>query len=381
MLPSGISVRIRENLVEGAARTQTTLIIDPIVTLSGDRVAMSDIGDKGYGKIDQGNSREELISWTGITDNTTTYTLTGVVWGVNFHNLVGSVAANMKRHNSGSVFSINTDMHYIAEQFVSSDDFSVTDNSLEWGDGLDNDKTIYAKNGDTDKPFIRYDASENKFLISNNGVDTFDPQAGGSGLVAGHGIDINAGAIDVDLSELTTDTALDVTSGQIVVKFDESTLVENSADGIKLVVIDTETAPSTNINKLVKTDANGKVSTAYLTDIIPATIVSTGNNQVTSGRAVGTIYQNTSGRHKLVVISGWISAGIGSGGIYIDVNIGVSSPPTTRVAYNTCDDNGSAGQKPFSISFIAPVNYYYSAVRPATSGNLTLSSWFECDLI
>jgi len=120
MLPSGISVRIREDLIDGASRVQTTLIVDPIITLDGHRLLMTDIGDIGYGKIDGGTSREEIITWTGITDNTSTYTLTGCVWGLNFYDLSNAVA-NYKRHTSGAKFEIKTDMHYIAEQFISAD--------------------------------------------------------------------------------------------------------------------------------------------------------------------------------------------------------------------------------------------------------------------
>ena len=72
--PSGISIRIREDLVAGSARTQTTLICDPIITLDGHRLATADIGDICFAKLDQGTSNEEIISFTGITDNTTTYT-------------------------------------------------------------------------------------------------------------------------------------------------------------------------------------------------------------------------------------------------------------------------------------------------------------------
>ena len=97
--PSGISVNIREDLVDGSSRTQTTLIVDPLITKDGHRVVMTDIGDICFAKIDQGTASEEIISFTGITDNTTTYTLTGCVWGYNFYDGTGSVTANKKRRN------------------------------------------------------------------------------------------------------------------------------------------------------------------------------------------------------------------------------------------------------------------------------------------
>ena len=119
--PSGISVYIRQDLDEGAARSGTTLIIDPIITADGHRVTMSDIGDICFAKIDQGTSNEEIISFTGITDNTSTYTLTGCVWGYNFYNGTGSVAANQKKHISGSKIIITNDDHFLNLQYVNVD--------------------------------------------------------------------------------------------------------------------------------------------------------------------------------------------------------------------------------------------------------------------
>lgn len=203
MLPSGINIRIREDLIDGASRSQTTLIIDPIITKDGHRVTMSDIGDIGFGKINQGNSNEELISWTGITDNTTTYTLTGCIWGYNFYNLT-AVVANRKRHTSGATFSINTDMHYIEQQFVAKDTGIVTNNNLYLGDSLDSNKTFYAQNADANKPYMRYDKTLNKWIISNDGVNSYDPEAGGSGVTAGDGITITGGNIDINRLDTTT---------------------------------------------------------------------------------------------------------------------------------------------------------------------------------
>lgn len=119
--PSGISINIREDLVSGASRSQTTLIVDPIITKDGRRVTIADIGDICFAKIDEGTSNEEIISFTGITDNTSTYTLTGCVWGYNFYNGTGSVAANIKKHNSGASFIISDDDHFLALQYVNVD--------------------------------------------------------------------------------------------------------------------------------------------------------------------------------------------------------------------------------------------------------------------
>ena len=119
MQPSGISFYIRQDLVSGSARTGATLNVDPLITSQGHRMVMTDWeSTKAYGKIDQGNDSEEIITWTGITDNTTYYTLTGVTWGCNFHNTTCDVDDNKKKHISGSTFQVTTDFHAVSENFV-----------------------------------------------------------------------------------------------------------------------------------------------------------------------------------------------------------------------------------------------------------------------
>lgn len=115
--PSGIDISIRQDLAAGASRTGNTLVVDPIITKSGYRMTMADIGDIAFAKLDPNLANEEIISWTGMTDNTTTYTLTGVEWGYNFHNLATSTD-NYKKHFSGARFIITNDDHWLKTQFA-----------------------------------------------------------------------------------------------------------------------------------------------------------------------------------------------------------------------------------------------------------------------
>lgn len=265
-LPSGIEVRIRQDLSEGS-RGDTTLIIDPIITKAGYRVTMDDIGVRGFGKIDANNPREEIISWTGITDNGTTYTLTGVVWGINFHNSTGNFTDNMKRHISGAKFSINTDMHYIADNYVNKRDFNVSDNSIGWGDGTkDENKVLEARNGTANLPFIVYNETVNKWLISNDGINTYDIVAGGGGLEAGIATLINAGKIDVQVGDASgvqivdnkinivyqTNPGLEVnTSNELGVKIKENTGLIKDADGLWCDSIDPDNPVAQTPAKLI----------------------------------------------------------------------------------------------------------------------------------
>ena len=250
MLPSGISVRIREDLFSGAARTQTTLVVDPLVTITGHRITMTDIGDKGYGKLEQGTVREELMSWTGITDNGSTMTLTGCEWGINLHNLTAGVNENKKRHTVGSSFKITTDMHFVAEQyrdkdnnlFESPNDFEIKANELKLGDGTDNNnKIITAANGDANEPFIEYNETTGKWNISNDGVNSYDPEQGGSGVTAGDGIDITGGEVSVDLDQLVNDDdALDVTANRLSTKLKDNGYI-NKDEGLYVETVNPET--------------------------------------------------------------------------------------------------------------------------------------------
>ena len=68
------------------------------------------------------------------------------------------------------------------------------------GTDADVNVTIYAQNADASKPYVQYNASQNKWLISNDGVSTYDIAAGGSGLTAGQGITISGSAITTKLN-------------------------------------------------------------------------------------------------------------------------------------------------------------------------------------
>jgi hypothetical protein len=157
----------------------------------------------GYMVIEPGTSNKEIIKYSGVSSTT----LTGVTRGI---ALTGSsdAAGTGKTHAAGVTVSM-TNVHYYMEQLGAKGEANTwtTDQTFESaniniGDGsTDEDEQITANNGDANPPFIRYDSGDSKWYISNNGTDTYDPQAGGSGVTAGDGIDINAGAITVDPTE------------------------------------------------------------------------------------------------------------------------------------------------------------------------------------
>lgn len=124
-----------------------------------------------------------------------------------YGNMVGAATGN--KHPINSEIGC-ADVHIpieILNEIIRGDEGTGSRN-FRIGDETDNDMTIYAQNADASKPFIQYDSATNKWLISNNGVDTFDPSAGGSGVTAGDGISLTAGDLDIDV----TDTVIFVNS-------------------------------------------------------------------------------------------------------------------------------------------------------------------------
>lgn len=71
--------------------------------------------------------------------------------------------------------------------------------TLRVGDETDSNITVYAQNADGNKPYLQYNATSNKWLISNDGTSTYDISAGGSGLTRGPGVDVVASAITLDV--------------------------------------------------------------------------------------------------------------------------------------------------------------------------------------
>ena len=88
-------------------------------------------------------------------------------------------------------------------------------NNFRVGDLTDSDIAFYAQNADTNKPFLQYDASENKWVFSNDGVSTTDVGGGTGSITAGDGIDVTAGVVSTDLA---TDSGLEIDTAKLQAK-------------------------------------------------------------------------------------------------------------------------------------------------------------------
>lgn len=82
-------------------------------------VTMANFGNIGYGTLEPATSKEEQISFTGITQNANgSATLTGVTRGLRFVYPYDSVSANRLTHAGGSTFVISNTSAFYYNQFV-----------------------------------------------------------------------------------------------------------------------------------------------------------------------------------------------------------------------------------------------------------------------
>lgn len=93
----------------GCTSTATSITLSSLKLPDGStNIAMTDLGDKGFATIEPGTSREEQITFTGITQNVDgSATLTGVVRGIRFVSPYDEVSGNKKSHAGGSIFIIS----------------------------------------------------------------------------------------------------------------------------------------------------------------------------------------------------------------------------------------------------------------------------------
>lgn len=151
----------------------------------------------GFMVIEPGTANKEVIKYTGSSNPGGAGNLTGVTRGL---TLVGSSVAGGTgtAHAAGQPCNMTNTHHYL-EQLAALDDANIfTATSQKFGPGSAGDVKLYAHNGDTNEPFLQWDDTNNKWLISNDGTSTYDITSGGSGLSAGDEITISGSAINND---------------------------------------------------------------------------------------------------------------------------------------------------------------------------------------
>jgi len=113
----------------GISLSDTSIVLQTMKLIDGvTNVTMSMFGALGMAVIEPDTSREENISFTGITLNPTdqTQTLTGVTRGLDFKTPYTAVAANRKAHAGGSIMRISNTAPFYDQIAVKNNDETVT---------------------------------------------------------------------------------------------------------------------------------------------------------------------------------------------------------------------------------------------------------------
>jgi len=92
----------------GISSSAVSITLQTFNLLDGTAITSSNIGSVAFGTLESGTSKEEQISFTGITDNGNgTFTLTGVTRGLRFVAPYDEVSANKFSHAGGSIFVLS----------------------------------------------------------------------------------------------------------------------------------------------------------------------------------------------------------------------------------------------------------------------------------
>lgn len=112
----------------GVTSTATTINLASFKLPDGStNITMSDFGDVGHGVLEPGTSREEIVTFTGVTQNGDgTATLTGVTRGVNFVDPYDEQSAYKQTHSGNALFRISNTSKFYSEFALKDNDESIT---------------------------------------------------------------------------------------------------------------------------------------------------------------------------------------------------------------------------------------------------------------
>jgi len=112
----------------GVSATATSITLQSLkLSDASTTITMANFGDIGYGTLEPSTSREEQISFTGVTQNGDgTATLTGVTRGLSFTQPCAETSALKKAHAGGTIFVLSNTACFYAELPSKDNDESIT---------------------------------------------------------------------------------------------------------------------------------------------------------------------------------------------------------------------------------------------------------------
>jgi len=141
------------------------------------------------------------VQGSGNTPDTTNLglTITAAVRGINTSGLDFSTTASLaaEHEQDSPVFCNVSAIHFDLIQAAQKGTIGSGGENWQVGNAANNDITVYAFNGDANKPFWRYVAASNGWYFSNDGVSS-TAFGTGAGVTGGANITVTAGDIALD---------------------------------------------------------------------------------------------------------------------------------------------------------------------------------------
>lgn len=191
-------------------------IVNAELTTTGTSVAVEFIDSKTgdarepqsttlYFVINKDNSSWEMIKADShsTTNGVTTITINSS--GRAIPKLgIGAGSATGNRHPVGSQVGCVYTHNQVEQLNNIMDGTNGTSGTIfKIGNAVDEDIKLGIANSDTNEPFIMYDASENQWVVSHDGISTVGLGGASVTITGGDGITVTAGDIDIDTSDTT----------------------------------------------------------------------------------------------------------------------------------------------------------------------------------
>lgn len=179
--------------------------------------------------IDEGTASEEFV-----LANCVATACTFTTRGIDVVDGKTSVTALKFEHRRSAEVKISNFPQLAVLSRILNGDESAS-STFKYGDGntvSTTSKCIIVDNGTTNLPKLCYNEATSKFLLYNDGINSYDITAGGSGLTAGKGITINSGVVSITTNTSTAATGYVGTTLAVVTSSNGG--LTNYADGLGL---------------------------------------------------------------------------------------------------------------------------------------------------
>lgn len=210
----------------GVTATATSIGLNFFTTPDGTEITTSELGTTNYGTLEPGTSKEEIISFTGVTQNGDgTATLTGVTRGLGFTTPYTAVAGNRQSHAGNTVFVLSNNPQMYDDMSSNVNDETITG------------KFTFPGGGDADAPVsgtVYAEPTDDLEYASKKYIDDIAIAGSPKATEAVYGI---------------------------------AKLSSAAASPTEPVVLNNEEVSATSAaNKVVKANASGKIATDFISD-------------------------------------------------------------------------------------------------------------------